>query len=179
MIIAFAGRRIDEKGSKNKRFPRSKISAVKQELYRYLKDKPISALISSAACGGDLLALETAQSLDIPTLVILPFEVSAFKVHSVLDCPGSWKDTFDGVIKNLNKEQLIMLGIDLSDETAYEKVNEEIFRQAELAALKLKQSVEVLIAWDGKPKTSDDLTYQFLQIAQQKQLSIHIIKTNK
>ena len=60
MIIALAGRRIDAPNAEIRRFPPENLELVRTRIRSVLQAKPAALLISSAACGSDLIALEEA-----------------------------------------------------------------------------------------------------------------------
>ncbi len=77
MIVALAGRRIDAEAAQTASFPLANVARVRQELHDLLvKLKPL-ALVSSAACGADLLALDEAGALGIRRRVVLPFDADS------------------------------------------------------------------------------------------------------
>src|SRR5215470_3359344 len=99
-VAAVAGRRIDPELAEVRRFPFEQIPKVERELRRLFEEIGISVLITSAACGADLLALKVAGELAIPVQIILPFSLGRFKAISVLDRPHPdyWGNLFDQAI---------------------------------------------------------------------------------
>jgi hypothetical protein len=81
MIIALAGRRVDAPDSKSVRFPSTpeNLETVRKRILDLLQTKDASALVSSAACGADLLALSAADTLGVRRIVVLPFERSKIR----------------------------------------------------------------------------------------------------
>ena len=77
-VVALAGRRIDSEGAEIARFPLDQEENVKEQRSVLLENLHPSRLVCSAACGADLLALEAAGELGIPTTVVLPFERQRF-----------------------------------------------------------------------------------------------------
>ena len=78
MIIALAGRRVDPAESKDSRFPLRNVESVRTRARAVLIEKGATALVSSAACGADLIALSEAGQLGLRRRVILPFERRRF-----------------------------------------------------------------------------------------------------
>ena len=64
-VIALAGRRIDAPDTDPPRFPLGNIPMVRQRLVDMLAAERADALVCSAACGADLIALEEAERLGI------------------------------------------------------------------------------------------------------------------
>ena len=98
IVVALAGRRIDAEGAPA-RFPLKQAPSVKGRLTRLLRGLQPDALVCSAACGADLLALEAAMALKIPVTIVLPFAPERFRETSVVDRPGDWGRRFDAVMK--------------------------------------------------------------------------------
>ena len=71
MIVTLAGRRIDAPNASIVRFPLDKSPTVHRRIQKLLEDYQVTALVSSAACGADLLALDVAGQLGIRRRVIL------------------------------------------------------------------------------------------------------------
>ena len=89
-VIALAGRRVD-RGKKNtpSRFPETRVPVVRREIAGLLARESALALVSSAACGADLIGLEEAERLGLRRRIILPFTPTEFRNRSVSDCPGA------------------------------------------------------------------------------------------
>ena len=90
MIIALAGRRVDSADAKESRFPLRNVERVRTRARAVLKEKGATTLVSSAACGADLIAVSEAGQLGLRRRVILPFGRSRFQESSVTDRPGEW-----------------------------------------------------------------------------------------
>ena len=125
------------------------------------------ALVSSAACGSDLLALEAAGELGIRRCVILPFDTATFRKQSVVDRPGDWGPLFDRIVSEVERAgDLVLLGLSASEQSAYEETNRAILSEGEALSAQVDASARVaVIVWDGKPRGADDLTQQFLHEA--------------
>src|SRR5947199_10201537 len=95
-IVALAGRRIDPADAETARFPLRNVELVRDHLRKVLKGR--IALVCSAACGADLIALEEASDEGIRCKVILPFTEDEFRKTSVVDRPGDWGKQFDRLI---------------------------------------------------------------------------------
>jgi hypothetical protein len=176
MIIAFAGRRVDDPQDVNKRFPLNSIERVEAELQNFFKTNHVECMVSSAACGSDLLALTIAQTLNISTVVILPFGVERFKRESVTDRGEPWGQMFDNVINNPKLTKLINLNLhEVAD--PYEEVNKNIMEEATGLSEAMQLPVRALVAWDGFRKPSDDITFSFLVLAKSRKIPIEEIIT--
>jgi hypothetical protein len=179
MIVALAGRRIDAENAEVKRFPLSAVSSVKEKLKKLFKEQKVSHLVSSGACGADLIAHEAAFEMGIDRTVILPFDPPIFRRTSVTDRPGEWGKIYDRLIADVMKSNhLINLKYEEGDKAAYEKTNVEILKKGEeLSKDATKSDVMVLIVWEGKPRGKGDSTYGLLQEGQRRSLRTGEINT--
>lgn len=139
-------------------------------------------LVSSAACGTDLIALEAAAALRIPFRIVLPFAPERFRASSVTDRPGDWGPLFDRMIADASsRDELLVLkggddGNDADDE-AYAKANVAILDQGDALAHSYRASRLALIAWDDSSRGSADFTQQFRSNAQARGWTIEVVRT--
>ena len=162
MIIALAGRRIDPPDVANPAFPLANIDAVRTRLREFFQAQSAAALVCSAACGADLLALDVAGALGIRRRVILPFTAERFRETSVTDRPGDWGSIFDRVIADArSRSDLLIINSDSDDDAAYALVNIEILNQAAALATALNDRPIAVLAWEGIPRNQTDLTQAF------------------
>src|SRR5690349_14846625 len=98
-ILAQAGRRIDAPNASIARFPAANIELVRGRIRKYFEAAKPDFLVSSAACGTDLLCLEVAGELKINRVVLLPTDPKIFRNSSVVDRPGNWGEMFDRLLK--------------------------------------------------------------------------------
>jgi hypothetical protein len=165
-VVALAGRRIDAKGAPE-RFPLQNRAEVGNRVRHALEDAGAQIIISSAACGADLLALAGAGELGIRRRVILPFDTATFRRQSVVDRPGDWGPLFDRIVSEIERAgDLILLGLSASEQSAYEETNRAILSEGEALSARINARARVaVIVWDGKPRGPDDLTHQFREEA--------------
>jgi len=95
IIAVAAGRRIDSPGAIPSRFPVWAIPRVEAELRLVLRDRAVTTVVSSAACGADILVLEAAAELTIRTRIVLPFSRERFRHTSVVDRGLEWGARFE------------------------------------------------------------------------------------
>jgi hypothetical protein len=167
MIVALAGRRVDAPGA-TPRFPLHNVDDVQKELRVLLRERGARALVSSAACGADLLGQQAARGLGLPRVVVLPFAVDVFRERSVTDRPGDWGALYDDIIARLEQEngKLIVLNESQDDDAsqqAYLAVNTAIFDRAEQLGRETGGGERMLavVVWDGASRGADDLTDHF------------------
>lgn len=177
-IVVLAGRRIDAQGDQPPRFPLENVPAVRVRLNKILQDR--AALVCSAACGADLLALEEAGAARLRRKVILPFSRQRFRDTSVTDRPGDWGPLFDRMMDEVEQEgDLVILSSHTEDEDPYERVNTEILQQAKRMTDPGAGNVLAVIVWDGKSRGPEDVTAAFLQRAEQRGYKILEVSTSR
>jgi hypothetical protein len=71
------------------RFPLEAVPTVRRRLADLLAKERAVALVCSAACGADLVALEEAERLGLRRRIVLPFPPERFRKTSVTDRPGA------------------------------------------------------------------------------------------
>jgi len=191
MIIISAGRRIDALDAKQARFPLNNAGRVATEVRARLQDLRARVVVSSAACGADLIVLKEAQALGVQLRIVLPFEPARFRQTSVVDRPGDftwdWGSLFDELVEHAEKTGALIVLPPEGDETAaYIATNRRILEEA----LKLSQeiapenradpgraSITALIIWEGSSRGEDDLTAQLMSQAREAEIPVEQVLT--
>jgi len=177
LIIALAGRRVDSADAKKPRFPLRNVERVRTRVREVLKEKGATALLSSAACGADLIALSEAGELGLRRRVILPFERRRFRETSVTDRPGEWGPLYDQVLDAVEAAGDLVILQNVSDDEAYSAANRAILDEAvALARTAQKPPIAVLI-WDGVSRGVGDLTEEFGAEARRRGLAVTEVRT--
>ena len=192
-IVAFAGRRIDATDAEPPRFPLTQVNVVQKKIEELFRRDNVNALISSAACGADLIALRMAQKLGIRYRIVLPFAPERFRITSVMDRPctqeWNWGVLFDQVIGIAQgKGALVVVETHEDRQAAYQAVNHAILNEAlqqsriqpNVSRMELPQEmyeVHAVIAWDGHARGPRDLTLHFAQEARSRGLVVKEILT--
>jgi hypothetical protein len=176
MIITLAGRRIDAPNAPIARFPLEQSAIVHRRIQKFLQDHQASALVSSAACGADLLALDAAGQLGIRRRIILSFEPERFRSTSVIDRPGDWGKLYDRIITEVEAVgDLVLLHEENDDEATFIRTNQAILDEAQKlaheaqklaheAALEANTPTGNLLAvlvWEGQTRGNGDITAAF------------------
>jgi hypothetical protein len=165
-VVALAGRRIDAVDASTPSFPLTYRNMVAGAIHARLLEVNAATLVSSAACGADLLALDAAGVLDIRRRIVLPFDKNRFRAASVADRPGKWGELFDRVCAEAEAAgDLVVLGIDGSDADVYETTNTAILEQGEALATAGGLHRVAVVVWEGARHQGDDFTGQFLEEA--------------
>ena len=172
--MALAGRRVDARGAERPRFPLANIEAVAQRLRTVLADLEPEILVSSAACGADLLALDTARTLGIRRRIVLPFDASRFRASSVVDRPGEWGPLFDSLYEEaLSSNDVVILPCEGDDEAAYAAATDRIVTEALSLAertnpegiVSLGREPTAIVVWEGESWGEGDMTARFAALA--------------
>jgi len=177
-VVVVAGRRIDAPDASVTRFPLENRDRIRQEIASALTSEPVSALISSGACGADLLALEAARGAGIRRRVILPFEIDRFRETSVMDRPGDWGSLFDALVADAGVHDDLVILEAGEGEQAFAATNFAILDEGERLASAVNARRRALIVWDGASRGQDDLTDQFRVEAAARGWSVEEIRTN-
>ena len=162
MIVALAGRRIDAADASPERFPLANLGLVERRLRGLFESETARGLVSSAACGADLLALSLAGTLGMRRRVILPFDRARFRQTSVTDRPGDWGATYDRVLDELDAtHDVIILTGGETEAAAYAAANRLILDEAAALARALGDEPVAAQVWEGESRGDDDLTAAF------------------
>lgn len=161
VVVALAGRRIDRETEGRPRFPLAEVPRVRQRLHEVFRRLQAKALVSSAACGADLLGLDVAGEDGIARHIVLPFVPEMFRERSVVDRPGPWGPLFDRIVDEVRSERhLTIAGMDPRNPTSFTVVNGLLIDKA-LTIAKSKTRVWAVVVWDGFARDADDATQDF------------------
>jgi hypothetical protein len=184
MVIAFAGRRIDAPNATVARFPCGNTRLVRQRIRAQFERVAAAIMVSSAACGADLLALDVAAELAMRRVVVLPWERGRFRETSVIDRGIEWGRTFDRVIDDVARSgDLRIVGATGNGNEPFLVTNEAILDTAgELARARGQPGVPAeliaLVAWNRQPRAvSDDVTEGFVGAARRRRMAVIEIAT--
>jgi hypothetical protein len=166
-IIALAGRRIDKMKSSPARFPESQVPLVSRRIADLLEQEFAEAVVSSAACGADLIGLERAERLRVRRRIVLPFSPDHFRQKSVLDCPGEWVRTFDRLVAEAatTGDLVVLDGSEADSRQAFEAANGAIISEARHLALPGNRRLVAAIVWEGQARGESDATEAFRALA--------------
>jgi hypothetical protein len=177
MIIALAGRRVDSADAKEPRFPLQNVESVRARARAVFREKGATTLVSSAACGADLIALSEAGQLGLRRRVILPFERRRFRETSVTDRPGEWGPLYDQVLDAMEAEGDLVILQNGSEDEAYSAANRAILDEAVELAEAVHEPATAVLIWDGVPRGDHDLTEEFGAEARKRGLAVTEVRT--
>ena len=172
-VVALAGRRIDAPDTDPPRFPLKNVSIVRQRLAELLSKEPAAALVCSAACGADLIALEEAERLGLRRRIVLPFPPKRFRETSVTDRPGDWGPLFDRLIAvaEADGDLVVLDGAAGDDGAAYAAANKAIINEAEALARAASNATPLrlvaVIVWEGSSRAGSDASGELRNLAAQ------------
>ena len=165
-VVALAGRRIDAPDTEQPCFPLENVPMVRQRLAALLEAESAVALVCSAACGADLVALEEAERLGLKRRIVLPFAPERFRQTSVTDRPGDWGPLFDRFTAFAKASgELVVLDAGEGD-AAYAAANEAIVQEAQkLAKGSGLSRLLAVVVWEGAAKIGNDASEDFRVLA--------------
>jgi class 3 adenylate cyclase len=102
-VIGFAGHMIDAPGRSKPRFPPKLVPAVETAVRERLEHLHQPIVYSSAACGADLIFIESALDRGAEVNVVLPFERQDFVRTSVAVGGEEWVERFDAAIARASR----------------------------------------------------------------------------
>ena len=161
MILAFAGRRVDALNAAVPRFPLANVPLVRSRIRKLLEEHAPYAVVSSAACGVDLIALSEASALGVRRQIVLPFSRGRFRSTSVTDRPGEWGRLFDEVLNDADATGAVLELQEDPDDNAYLVVNRTILDVVATLMNARHQSARAVLVWDGASSGDHDMTEQF------------------
>ena len=151
-VIVFSGHMIDQEGTDKTRFP----SSLVQEVKKKLKDR-LTALngrigFSSAACGSDILFLETVLELGGEIHVVLPCEKEHFIRESVSFArEHDWVSRFERVIQHASEVIIASEHLAERGEVLYQYANLLLLGLARIRANQLDTDLIPMAVWDRTP----------------------------
>ncbi len=174
-VITFAGRRVDAPGAPP-RFPVGQIDVVRRRIEALFRTLGAKALVSSAACGADLLAIEVAASLGMRRRIVLPFAPERFRDTSVTDRSGDWGPRFDTALAAAKQSgDVVVLDVPENDD-GYLRVNEALLDEAQML-LPAGGRVTAVLVWEGRPREGTDITASFAASARARGIPVDDILT--
>jgi hypothetical protein len=152
MFIVHTGNRIDEPDRDPPRFPADHASEVGRRLEILFGALQPEGLVSAAAAGADLLALEAAAAAGVPTTIALPLSRDEFRRRSVEDQGGDWVVRYEAALARADA----VVEHDLSDRDDWYLVGNEVILDA-AAHLSGGGDVIAVAVRAGSRSASDDL----------------------
>lgn len=177
MIVVLAGRRIDAPDSENAKFPLSEVPRVNAEIKALFLEHQVSTMVSSAACGADLLALSEAGKLGLRRRIVLPFSREQFRRRSVIDRPGDWGPLYDRVMDDVSSQEDLIVVSDFGENDPYRAVSSRLVAEALTLGLQMKQSVAGVVVWDQIVRSAPDYTAELRAEVRRRGLPVFEVRT--
>lgn len=163
-VVALVGRRTDPVDADVPRFPLENVAAVRRSLTSLFAENAVRNIVSSAACGADLVGLQVAMTLGIPLTIVLPYAPAVFASKSVIDRPGDWKAVYEEVLVYAARiGEVHVIPSQASDEDAYTATNVEILERA--ISLAAPEQPMVVLVWEGHSRGEGDSTDEMRRLA--------------
>jgi hypothetical protein len=147
-VLVFAGHMIDAADRDAPRFPASLAPRVEAVLREDLARLRPLAAYGSAACGGDLIVLETVRTYGGETHVVLPFPPEEFRRTSVEFAGGDWAARFDAALAAADSVTITSDHRARDSLATFEYANLVLTGLGRLRAQRLEASVHGLAVWD-------------------------------
>ena len=177
MVIALSGRRIDALDAREPRFPLPNVELVRMRIRSMLQARKASVLVSSAACGSDLIALVEANSLGLTCRIVLPSNREEFRQRSVADRPGDWGSIYDQVIdRACATDDLIQMN-QSTLKPDYFLGTQAILNEAVATAGRLGIPAGAALVWNGSSRDGNDVTEKFGDEARKRGMSVVEVST--
>lgn len=149
-IVACSGHVIDNSGG-NRRFPPEAEKIAKQRIEEALDRMGANCGYSSAACGTDILFLETMIERGGETHVFLPFSKEEFIETSVRRAGGDWVSRLENVLDHATSVHYVTHEGYYGDDSLFTFCNQVMLGFAAMRGRGLDEDPQLLVFWDGKP----------------------------
>jgi hypothetical protein len=177
MIIALAGRRVDAIDASPPRFPLKHLDKVSAAVRALLEHLGATAVVSSAACGADLISLSVAGKLGLRRRVVLPFNREKFRETSVVDRPGVWGELYDSILDEVEAFGDLVVLDNLGNDDPYLATSWVILDEAVVLGRERDEPVGAALVWDGVSRGATDYTDKFGAEARRRGLAVFEIST--
>ena len=149
-IVAFSGHVLDQPGS-DPRFPPEAEGTAKNEIVKALEDMNASCGYSSAACGTDIIFLESMIERGAETHIFLPFAKKDFIEISVRRAGGNWVSRFERVLDLATSIHYVTKEGYYGENALFSFCNNILLGFAAMRGRGMDEDPNLLVFWDGKP----------------------------
>jgi class 3 adenylate cyclase/tetratricopeptide (TPR) repeat protein len=148
-VVVFAGHLIDRPDRESLRFPAQLEPSVRAAIRSRLKKLDVGFGYASAACGSDIIFLETLMDLGGEAHIVLPYDQKQFIADSVDVAPGNWVERFRRVLQHANS--VVVASNERLEEgsMSFEYANLLLQGLADIRARQLETRLKPLAVWDG------------------------------
>jgi class 3 adenylate cyclase len=150
-VAVFVGHMIDRPERPSPRFPPQLEPAVRQAIRDRLRQRDVRIGYASAACGSDILFLETILELQGEAHVILPYDQELFRQDSVELIQGAdWGERYVRVLQAASEVQSASEQRLVAGSVSYDYANILLYGLATIRAHQLETDLIPLAVWDGR-----------------------------
>lgn len=150
-VAVFVGHMIDRPERPSPRFPPQLEPAVRQAISDRLRQRNARIGYASAACGSDILFLETILELQGEAHVILPYDQEPFRQDSVELIQGAdWGGRYARVLQAAAEVQSASEQRLVAGSVSYDYANILLYGLATIRAHRLETDLIPLAVWDGR-----------------------------
>jgi class 3 adenylate cyclase len=147
-VLVFTGHMLDQPGRPTPRFPASLEPAVAREVGAAVgRLRPLAAY-GSAACGADIVCLESVREHGGEIHIVLPFPPEEFRRVSVDVVPGGWGERFDRLLDAASSVTVTSDHRATGSVATFEYANLVLTGLAQLRAHMLDTTLHGLAVWD-------------------------------
>lgn len=150
-VVVFAGHMIDQPSRSKPRFPPELENVVRKEIDRALTELDARIGYSSAACGSDILFIESMIERGAEVNIFLPFNREDFIETSVSHAGEKWVSRFKRALKSAQMVSTVTEERFLGDDPLFGFAGKIFQGYAFLRAHLLHTEPYLLTVWDGKP----------------------------
>jgi hypothetical protein len=176
-VLALSGRRIDSAVAEERRFPPENEAVVAIRIRNIMVSAAGQSVVCSAACGADILALESAAQLGLDRRVVLPFPRRQFRATSVADRGEEWGRRFDAILEQMQSKDILELNLQGSNNDAYAIANSKIIDEAAGWASITGRRALAMVVWNGVSRGATDMTDGFRRLAVDRELEVIPVPT--
>jgi len=163
-VVAFTGHMLDAPGRKVPRFPPAMVESITRSIEALLTKLDSSIGYSSAACGADVLFLESMQSRRGETNVILPFDRGEFFAASVNFAGESWIRRASEALEKAHHVEQANHGSYDGEDLLFSFANRLILGKTILRSRFLETQAHLIAVWDGTRNGAAGGTGEFVEI---------------
>lgn len=175
-VVVFAGHMIDRADRQTPRFPPELEPAVREAIRLRLKKIGSCVGYSSAACGSDILFLETLIENGCEAHVVLPYNVKQFMKDSVTIVPHTnWGARFKEVLTRANEVTTASKQRIDEGSMSFEYTNLLLQGLAQMKARQLETPVVPLAVWDQRVGDGLGGTASMMEHWQKRALTVELI----
>ena len=148
-VVAFTGHMVDAPDRATPRFPAALAPAVETAVRRWIADLNQPVFYGSAACGADLIVIESALASGAEVNIVLPFDRDDFVRTSVAVGGGDWLARFEAALARATRIIPATEERHLGDDVLFEHAARLVDGLAVLRASQLQTTPRLLCVIDA------------------------------